>query len=53
MCFHSRAEQGKMSQCSALQLVAADAGNGLCAMEIMFCVALFTVHVTLMVLNRT
>lgn len=50
MCFRSQAEPGKVSQCSALQLVETDAGKGLCAMEMMLCVALlFIVHVTLVV----
>ena len=50
MCFHSWAEPGKVSQCSALQLVATDAGKELRAMEMRLCVALlFTVHITLVV----
>jgi len=50
MRFRSRAEPGKVSQCSALQLVAIGSGKGLCAMEMKLCVALLlVVRVTLVV----
>lgn len=48
--FCSQAKLREMSQCRALQLIATEAGKGLHALEMLFCVALLlTVHVTVMV----